>query len=161
MAPLLSELFETFHRLCVYKHKENSNLSELSSTHLMVALYSYFHRSRCPSFQPHHLLTIVFLFRLYGMFPCNFLSSLRQQDYDTSCSGVFTGNNVRSQDKVQQNNTEHHHQTLCVRCCPRCACTRCWSHTTASTRRPTRGGRWQIFLVTINIFTRGAVSGVG
>ena len=106
MAPLLSELFEAFHRLCVYKHKENSNLSELSSTHLMVALYSYFHRSRCPSFQPHHLLTIVFLFRLYGMFPCNFLSSLRQQDYDTSCSGVFTGNNVRSKDKEVRGITE-------------------------------------------------------
>ena len=43
------------------------------------------------------MLTIVF--RLYGMFPCNFLSSLRQQDYDTSCSGVFTGNYTRSEDK--------------------------------------------------------------
>ena len=40
----LTDLFETFHRLCVYKHKEKSNLSELSSTHLMVAIYALFNR---------------------------------------------------------------------------------------------------------------------
>ena len=31
-------------------------------------------------------------FRLYGMFPCNFLSFMRQQDYESSsCSNIFNG----------------------------------------------------------------------
>ena len=73
VSPFLSEMFELFNRLCQYKHKEMRNLPDLSSTHLTVAVYSYFHR-------------------LYGMFPCNFLFYMRQQDYDAnSYNSVFNG----------------------------------------------------------------------
>ena len=66
-------MFELFNRLCLYKFRENSRLPEVSATHLTAALYSYFHR-------------------LYGMFPCNFLFFMRQQDYDpASHNSVFNG----------------------------------------------------------------------
>ena len=61
------ELFTVFSRLCQYKYREAAGASELYAGHLTVALYSYFHR-------------------LYGMFPCNFLSHLRQHYYDTNTS---------------------------------------------------------------------------
>ena len=63
----LSELFEVFSRLCLYKWKDGSTMSDLYCTHLTVAIYAYFQR-------------------LYGMFPCNFLSYMRQQYLDTSVS---------------------------------------------------------------------------
>ena len=41
---MLSELFEVFIRVCNVKLKENKNMSEIMSNHLMVAIYAYFHR---------------------------------------------------------------------------------------------------------------------
>jgi len=72
LSKFLSELFEIFSRLCIYKWRDASTLSDLSCTHLTVALYAYFQR-------------------LYGMFPCNFLSYMRQQYLDNS---VSTGSSV-------------------------------------------------------------------
>ena len=73
VSPFLSEMFELFNKLCQYKHREGRNLPDISSTHLTVAVYSYFHR-------------------LYGMFPCNFLFYMRQQDYDANnYNSVFNG----------------------------------------------------------------------
>ena len=78
MSPFLPEMFELFSRLCQYKYKEERSLQErslqdVSATHLTAAIYSYFHR-------------------LYGMFPCNFLFFMRQQDYDhNNHNGVFNG----------------------------------------------------------------------
>ena len=43
-SPFLSEMFEVFNRLCLFKYKETSKLSEICSTHLMVAIYAFFHR---------------------------------------------------------------------------------------------------------------------
>ena len=51
--------------MCLYKWKDGSTMSDLSCTHLTVAIYALFQR-------------------LYGMFPCNFLSYMRQQYLDTS-----------------------------------------------------------------------------
>ena len=69
LSNFLSELFEVFSRLCLYKWRDSCTMSDLSSTHLTVALYAYFQR-------------------LYGMIPCNFLYYMRQQYHDTShCSG--------------------------------------------------------------------------
>ena len=72
MGNILTELFEVFSRLCTFKWKDSSHMSDLSCTHLTVAIYAYFQR-------------------LYGMFPCNFLSYMRQQYLDTSLS---TGSSV-------------------------------------------------------------------
>lgn len=70
ISPFLADLFEVFGRLASFKH--STDLPELHSVHLHVGLYAFFHR-------------------LYGMFPCNFLSWMRQQ-YPETCRdnvGVF------------------------------------------------------------------------
>ena len=73
VSSFLQDLFELFNRVCQYKHREERNLPSLSTSHLTVAVYSYFHR-------------------LYGMFPCNFLYYMRQQDYESNThNSVFNG----------------------------------------------------------------------
>ena len=72
LGPHLAELFEVFGRLAALSWREGTAMGQLSSTHLTVALYAYFHR-------------------LYGMFPCNFLSWLRTvYPEQSSSSGVFS-----------------------------------------------------------------------
>ena len=69
----LAELFEVFGRLAVFSWREGAALPLLSGQHLRVALYAFFHR-------------------LYGMFPCNFLSWLRTQypESNQAAGTVFT-----------------------------------------------------------------------
>ena len=70
LGPQLNELFEVFGRLATLSWREGE--STLASTHLTVGLYALFHR-------------------LYGMFPCNFLSWLRNQypEQNSTSGGVF------------------------------------------------------------------------
>jgi len=67
----LPDMFEVFGRLASLSSREGG--STLASTHLTVGLYALFHR-------------------LYGMFPCNFLSWLRNQypEQNSSTGGVFS-----------------------------------------------------------------------
>merc|ERR1719495_206576 len=67
----LPDIFEVFGRLASLSSREGG--STLASTHLTVGLYALFHR-------------------LYGMFPCNFLSWLRNQypEQNSSTGGVFS-----------------------------------------------------------------------
>ena len=70
LGPQLNELFEVFGRLASLSWREGD--TTLASTHLTVGLYALFHR-------------------LYGMFPCNFLSWLRNQypEQNSTSGGVF------------------------------------------------------------------------
>jgi len=69
VSPWLNELFDIFSRISGFLHSQRSK--EIFTMHLHVALYAFFNR-------------------LYGMFPCNFLSWLRQH-YSNSGKdqGVF------------------------------------------------------------------------
>jgi len=72
LSPHLPDLFEVFGRLAAVSWREAGGGSQLAGSHLAVGLYAYFHR-------------------LYGMFPCNFLSWLRNQypDTSTAASSIF------------------------------------------------------------------------
>ncbi|XP_023344755.1 hamartin [Eurytemora carolleeae] len=82
VSTVLTEIFEVFSRLAAFLHVQNSGKSVQSSVvqgskgvsvvHLHVAIYAFFNR-------------------LYGMFPCNFLSWLRTQYSETGKDyAVFT-----------------------------------------------------------------------
>lgn len=60
VAPYLSDLFEVFSRVASWRFQHIQQLPQLQQLHVQVGLYAFFHR-------------------LYGMFPCNFLSYLRTQ----------------------------------------------------------------------------------
>lgn len=67
ISPFLPEVFEVFSRVAAWKcHLSKTSLPEIQQVHVQVALFAFFHR-------------------LYGMFPCNFLSYLRSQ-YSESLS---------------------------------------------------------------------------
>lgn len=56
---ILNEIFESFTRLAAWNYSNQPKQPEVYVLHLQIALYALFHR-------------------LYGMYPCNFLSYLRQ-----------------------------------------------------------------------------------
>ena len=56
---ILNEIFESFSRLAAWNYSNQPKQPEVYVLHLQIALYALFHR-------------------LYGMYPCNFLSYLRQ-----------------------------------------------------------------------------------
>ena len=58
IAPYLPDLFEIFSRVAAWRYTSIKVLPEMQQVHVQVGLYAFFHR-------------------LYGMFPCNFLSYLR------------------------------------------------------------------------------------
>lgn len=58
-ASILNEIFESFSRLAAWNYSNQPKQPEVYVLHLQIALYALFHR-------------------LYGMYPCNFLSYLRQ-----------------------------------------------------------------------------------
>lgn len=58
IAPYLPDLFEIFSRVAAWRYTSIKVLPEVQQVHVQVGLYAFFHR-------------------LYGMFPCNFLSYLR------------------------------------------------------------------------------------
>ncbi|KAL3871551.1 hypothetical protein ACJMK2_039542 [Sinanodonta woodiana] len=59
IAPFLQDIFEIFHRLVAFCVKKPGNVPDVYLLHLRVSVYSLFHR-------------------LYGMYPYNFLTYLRQ-----------------------------------------------------------------------------------
>jgi len=61
----LGEIFEVFGRIAHWRTLQIKSLPEMQKVHVQVALFSFFHR-------------------LYGMFPCNFLSFLRTQYSDAA-----------------------------------------------------------------------------
>ena len=56
---ILNDIFEGFSRLAAWNYSHQPKQPEVYVLHLQIALYALFHR-------------------LYGMYPCNFLSYLRQ-----------------------------------------------------------------------------------
>lgn len=56
---ILNDVFESFSRLAAWNYSNQPKQPEVYVLHLQIALYALFHR-------------------LYGMYPCNFLSYLRQ-----------------------------------------------------------------------------------
>ena len=58
-ASILNDIFESFSRLAAWNYTNQPKQPEVYVLHLQIALYALFHR-------------------LYGMYPCNFLSYLRQ-----------------------------------------------------------------------------------
>ena len=58
VAPYLPDFFEIFSRVAAWRYQALKGLPEVQQVHVQVGLYAFFHR-------------------LYGMFPCNFLSYLR------------------------------------------------------------------------------------
>lgn len=56
---ILNDIFESFSRLAAWNYSNQPKQPEVYVLHLQIALYALFHR-------------------LYGMYPCNFLSYLRQ-----------------------------------------------------------------------------------
>ena len=64
----LNDVFEVFSRIAYWRTVNIKSLPEIQQVHVQVALFAFFHR-------------------LYGMFPCNFLSFLRSQYSETVSSG--------------------------------------------------------------------------
>ncbi len=58
VAPYLQDFFEIFSRVAAWRYQSLKVLPEVQQVHVQVGLFAFFHR-------------------LYGMFPCNFLSYLR------------------------------------------------------------------------------------
>jgi len=63
VAPYLTEVFEVFSRVAAWRYQHIRSLPDVQQVHVQVGLFSLFHR-------------------LYGLFPCNFLSFLRTQYSD-------------------------------------------------------------------------------
>lgn len=71
VGPHLQEIFEVFSRLAAWNTNNPNKLPEVQLVHLQVSLHSLFHR-------------------LYGMYPCNFLSYLRNEYSSRENLGVFS-----------------------------------------------------------------------
>ena len=74
IAQFLGDIFDIFSRLASWRIQSGQRIPEIQHLHIEVALYAFFHR-------------------LYGMFPCNFLSYLRQQfsnDVSKESQAVFS-----------------------------------------------------------------------
>ncbi|TRY63829.1 hypothetical protein TCAL_11163 [Tigriopus californicus] len=64
VGPFLHDLFDAFSRLASWRYVNLNDLPQIQKIHVQIGLYAFFHR-------------------LYGMFPCNFLSYLRSQYSET------------------------------------------------------------------------------
>ena len=75
VAPYLQDLFEVFSQVASWRYQHIQNLPQTQQIHTLVGLYAFFHR-------------------LYGMFPCNFLSSRVKSSSFNGCVLGSSGNEV-------------------------------------------------------------------
>ncbi|XP_026479810.1 hamartin-like [Ctenocephalides felis] len=75
ISPFLMDIFEVFSRLAAWKGNNTTKLPEDQLIHLQVGLYALFHR-------------------LYGMFPCNFVSYLKNK-YSSRDQSVIFGHTIK------------------------------------------------------------------